>query len=61
MFTPIILVCINTTCFGVAGTALPTMEQCLVNVQSAGVEFVEQTIPQGTIVDMKCIDWGADA
>jgi len=61
MFTPVILVCVANTCLAISGTAHPTKELCVVDMQSRGVAYVEQAVPQGTIVAMQCIDWGTKA
>lgn len=61
MFTPLILVCVMNTCFGVSGNAYPTKELCEVDMRSNGVAFVQNNIPNGRIAQMRCIDWGLDA
>lgn len=61
MFTPIILVCVANTCMAISGMAHPTEELCKVDMQSRGVAYVEQAIPQGRIVAMQCVNWGQEA
>ena len=61
MFTPVILVCIMNTCFAVSGNAYPTEETCKVDMQSSGVQFVEQQFPTARILQMQCIEWGSEA
>lgn len=61
MFTAILLACsLDGQCIGIAGPAVPTLDDCLKSVPM-GWLMIEENYPHMIVKDAKCMAWGTDA
>jgi len=62
MWTAFVLLCSNldpASCLSTGGTAWPTEEQCVIDMQTNGMMFIARTYPNAKIMGARCIEWGA--